>query len=97
MYTVTVEFEIREGFETAFLERVQQQARDSLALEADCHRFDVSANTGPPLRVFLYELYTDAAAFDAHLASDHFKSFDAGVAEMIARKSVVRWSLMASG
>ncbi|MEM7522936.1 MAG: antibiotic biosynthesis monooxygenase [Pseudomonadota bacterium] len=40
--------------------------------------------------MFLYEVYDDAAAFDAHLASDHFKDFDAAVAPMVAAKTVRR-------
>ena len=35
---------------------------------------------------------TDAAAFDAHLASSHFQEFDAKVAPMIASKSVTTYS-----
>jgi quinol monooxygenase YgiN len=38
--------------------------------------------------VFLYELYDDRAAFDAHLATAHFKKFDPAVAPMLAAKAV---------
>jgi quinol monooxygenase YgiN len=38
--------------------------------------------------VFLYERYGDRAAFEAHLASEHFLAFDAAVRGMIAAKSV---------
>lgn len=94
MYTITVEFVLREGFEDVFVARVVQQARDSLDREPGCRRFDVSTDEGPPLRVFLYELYDDAAAFDAHLASEHFRSFDTDVAEMVEKKTVGHWELV---
>lgn len=38
------------------------------------------ADPGRPNEIFLYELYTDRAAFEAHLASDQFVAFDANVA-----------------
>jgi autoinducer 2-degrading protein len=38
--------------------------------------------------VFLYEVYDDRAAFDAHLSAPHFKSFDAATAGMIRSKKV---------
>jgi quinol monooxygenase YgiN len=38
--------------------------------------------------VFLYERYADRAAFDAHLASTHFRAFDAAVRGMVAAKSM---------
>ena len=40
--------------------------------------------------------YTDAAAFDAHLSSDHFKAFDARVAQMVASKSVATYAQVTS-
>ncbi|HCI20551.1 MAG TPA: antibiotic biosynthesis monooxygenase, partial [Alphaproteobacteria bacterium] len=41
-----------------------------------------------PGHVFLYEVYDDRAAFDAHLSMPHFKSFDAATAGMIRSKKV---------
>ena len=38
--------------------------------------------------MFLYEVYDDRAAFDAHLSTPHFKSFDAATAGMIRSKKV---------
>jgi hypothetical protein len=38
---VVVEFAIKPEFAGRFRERVQQQARDSLELESECHVFDV--------------------------------------------------------
>jgi len=49
----------------------------------------------PPVRVFLYEIYRDRGAFDAHLASAHFQSFDAATRPMVASKQVASWRLLA--
>ena len=38
--------------------------------------------------MFLYEVYDDRAAFEAHLSMPHFKAFDAATADMIRSKTV---------
>jgi autoinducer 2-degrading protein len=91
MYVVIVEFTIDAAHVDDFRERVQQQARDSLAKEAGCHVFDVCIDPQSPERVLLYEVYSDAAAFDTHLASAHFLDFDACVRDWLRDKKVTRW------
>lgn len=93
MLVVTVTFEARPDHAAAFLGRARRQAADSLAKEEGCHRFDVCTDPNRPERVFLYEIYTDRAAFDLHLASAHFKAFDADAGAMVAAKLVETWAL----
>ena len=88
MFVVTVMFEIETGQEVRFTELVRAQAENSLAREEDCHQFDVCVDPEDPCRIFLYELYTNKAAFQVHLNSDHFVQFDADCAGLIASKSV---------
>lgn len=88
MYAVVVTFEIKEGRFGAFMDAVLQNAQTSRADEPGCRRFVVCTDPDHPTEVFLYELYTDRAAFEAHLASEHFVAFNAHVAEMIASKDV---------
>ena len=45
--------------------------------------------------VFLYEQYTDEAAFDVHLASAHFTDFNERSASWVKEKRVDRYSLVA--
>lgn len=85
MFAVCVTFTLKLTQFDVFMPLVKAQARNSLDLEPGCHRFDVCAKGDT---IFLYELYDDADAFDAHLATTHFKEFDAIVAGMIATKSV---------
>lgn len=88
MYAVVVTFQIKAEAMSAFLPLMRDNAQRSLADEAECHRFDICTDPARPNEVFLYELYTNRAGFEAHLASAHFQSFDAQVADMIAKKSV---------
>ena len=88
MYVVIVEFTTLPEHAAAFKQRVLQQARDSLELEAECHVFDVCFDPGRENFVLLYEVYTDKAAFDAHLAAPHFLDFDATVQPWISDKKL---------
>lgn len=92
MYVVTVTFRIKAEYKAEFREGMVLQARNSLALEAGCHQFDVCFDPEDPCAVFLYEIYTDKQAFDAHLQSDHFTSFDANTKNWIEQKTVNTWT-----
>lgn len=88
MFAVVVTFDIKPDAMADFLPAMHENAKTSLEVEEGCHHFDVCTDPDRPTEVFLYELYTDAAAFDVHLASTHFKAFDAKVGPMIAAKDV---------
>ena len=89
-YAITVSFELEDGAAEKFHRLVAENARQSVALEPGCLRFDVlfPANGGMSREVFLYEVYTDQAAFDVHLTSPHFKSFDEETRTLVRRKTV---------
>ena len=88
MYVIVVDFEIRPDRLAAFLTLMQENAAASVRDEPGCHQFDVCQDPDAPHRIFLYELYDDRAAFEAHRASPHFRSFDAASADMITSKHV---------
>lgn len=97
MIAVCVTFDIKPKDMSAFLPLMHAQAKNSLEAEPECYQFDVCTQGENQNRVFLYEIYKDRAAFDAHLASDHFKTFDTAVASMIAEKTVSIFSEVARG
>lgn len=82
MFAVAVTFRIRPGQMPAFLPLMHTNAAASRT-ESGCRQFDVCTDTQRPDEVFLYELYTDAAAFDAHLAAAHFTAFDAATKALV--------------
>ena len=88
MFVVTVEFEIRPGCFDVFLPLMLENARASRAIEPGCRQFDVCTDGTRPGTVFLYEVYDDRPAFEAHLASAHFKRFDLAVRDLVATKVV---------
>ena len=95
MYVVTVQFRLHPKRVAEFMPLVVANATDSREREPGCRQFDVCGNSGEPTLVFLYEVYDDRAAFDAHLRTPHFRSFDAAVREMIAEKVVRAWQRVA--
>ena len=92
MYAVCVTFEIKAGRMSDFLPLMQENARTSRLVEDGCHQFEVATDPDRRNAVFLYEIYSDRAAFDEHLASPHFQAFDAATSDMIASKAVATWS-----
>lgn len=88
-YCVLVEFELHPGTEAQFMSLMRQQATNSLAREQGCRVFDVWTASTQPRNVYLYEIYDDRAAFDLHLESPHFLTFEAAVSDWIAHKRVV--------
>ena len=97
MFIVCVTFRIIAGQMAAFMPLMTQQATNSITLEPGCCRFDICHGGADADEVFLYEIYRDAAAFQAHLDSTHFKTFDTAVAPMIQSKEVKTYSAVTSG
>ncbi|MEP2716852.1 putative quinol monooxygenase [Pseudophaeobacter sp.] len=83
MYAVCVTFTIKPGQMEAFLPLMIENAQTSRAFEPGCQQFDICRAGNV---IFLYEIYDDRAAFEAHLATPHFQRFDADVADMVAEK-----------
>lgn len=88
MFAVTVTLDLAPGQRAAFLPLMRANAQASLSDEPGCRQFDICTDTTRPDTVFLYEVYDTKAAFDAHLATAHYASFDAATQEMIAAKTV---------
>lgn len=87
-FAVCVTFTLHPSQRETFLPLMLTNARTSLETEEGCHQFDVLTDPDRPEEVFLYEIYSDAAAFQSHLDSAHFHSFDQAVGHMIAEKVV---------
>jgi quinol monooxygenase YgiN len=64
----------RSGLEDAFRERIVELVR-AVRREPGCVTFTAYEARDTPGRFYLYEVYTDAAAFDAHLKTDHVHAF----------------------
>lgn len=94
-FAITVAFELVEGAFPEFHRLVAENAALSVKLEPDCLRFDVLTPADPAVstHVFLYEIYRDRAAFDLHLASDHFRQFDQRSRDLVVSKIVAAYAV----
>lgn len=95
MFAVTVTFTIYDGQMEAFLPLIQKNAQSSVRDEPGCRQFDVCTDPDRPGQVFLYELYDDEAAFEAHQEMPHYKATGPAIAGMVADKDLRTFSSVA--
>ena len=72
MYVIVAPIQIKEGHRKAFIEAMLDDAKGSVNNEPGCLRFDVIQDGADANRIWLYEVYVDKAAFQAHLKAPHF-------------------------
>jgi quinol monooxygenase YgiN len=83
-----VDFRLKPGTFDRFHRIIVENARASARDEPGCRQFDVVIPDGDHERVVLYEIYDDAAAFEAHKRTRHFAAFDRESAPFVLAKSV---------
>lgn len=88
MFVVCVEFKIERGDNDAFLAAIRTNAEQSFNQEEGCQQFDVCQDRQAPNSVFLYEVYENEAAFEAHKLTPHYHAFNQAINGMVAHKSV---------
>ena len=93
-FVVTVQFEVVAAHLEPFMQEMVTNARASREREPGCLVFDVCVDPAQPTQVFLYELYTNAAAFEQHKREAHFLSFDRAVAPWLLGKAVRSYTLV---
>jgi (4S)-4-hydroxy-5-phosphonooxypentane-2,3-dione isomerase len=54
--------------------------------EPGCREFDITVSQKDPNHVFIFEVYDNAAALEAHRQTDHFKKYAATTKDMVAKR-----------
>ncbi len=72
MYIIIAPIQINEGFKEQYIKGMIENARASVNDEPGCLRFDVVQDANDDHRMWVYEVYKDEAAFQAHTQSRHF-------------------------
>ncbi|HEX2072308.1 MAG TPA: putative quinol monooxygenase [Geodermatophilus sp.] len=75
MFSLMVQVQVRPERREEFLAAIAENAQVSVRDEPGCLRFDVCSVEADPNRFLFYELYVDAAAFEAHRAAAHFTAW----------------------
>ena len=72
MYALLVTIRIQPEHRAAFIESMLDDARGSVQDEPGCLRFDVLTDASDPNTIYLYEVYRDRDAFEAHTRQPHY-------------------------
>ena len=77
-----------------FLEAIRENGANAVK-EPGCRMFNIAVQQSNPNHVFLFEVYDNAAALDAHRQTPHFKKFAETTKSMVADRSVHALSAVA--
>jgi autoinducer 2-degrading protein len=90
MYVVLVQVKVRAEMLAEFERLLLQNARESVAHDRGCLRFDVSQHVDDPTRWILHEVYDAPESHTAHRQSPHFLAYDAFARDAVVEKAVAR-------
>lgn len=96
MFAVVVFFEIKSAHVAEFEEAIKTNAKASVENELGCKQFDVCRDPQDPNTFFLYEIYDDRNAFDAHKASAHYLAFSSVTESWVTNKKVLTYDVVAA-
>lgn len=93
-HVVIAELEVKPDRLGAFVALARSFAAECVALETGCRQFQVVRLDSTPPRLLFFEAYDDAAAFDAHRASDHLVRFKVAFQDMVTGEQPLRQGLL---
>jgi quinol monooxygenase YgiN len=82
-----IDFDIAPAEMDKYLAAIKENGAASVK-EPGCQRFDIMVLASNPNHVFLYEVYDNEAAVQAHRTTDHFKKYQATTANMVTGRNV---------
>ena len=82
MFVLMVGIRVPAQHRAEVLDVLTEDARTSVRDEPGCFRFDLLRDPEKATRFYLYEVYRDKAAFEAHLETPHFGKWKASVESM---------------
>ena len=85
LYINAVDLDIVPAERDNYLAAIKENSLAAIQ-EPGCKQFDVLMLASDPNHLFLYEVYDNEAAFQAHRASEHFKKYATVTANMVAKR-----------
>jgi (4S)-4-hydroxy-5-phosphonooxypentane-2,3-dione isomerase len=89
MKVLLVTIQIKPEFRDQFIESMLGDAVGSVEDEPGCLRFDVIQDEADTNKIYLYEVYKDDAAFQAHTQAPHFTKWRDTVKDWFAAPTTV--------
>jgi (4S)-4-hydroxy-5-phosphonooxypentane-2,3-dione isomerase len=85
LYVNVVDIDIQPGQVDKFLAALKLDGAAAMK-EPGCHEFNISVSQKDPNHVFIFEIYDNAAALDAH--RNHVRDITAGVKDLIVKSEI---------
>ncbi|HEX3247438.1 MAG TPA: putative quinol monooxygenase [Chloroflexota bacterium] len=82
MLTLMVKLSVKPEKVDEFLPLLEANGRAAVRDEPGCYRFDISRGKDNPSDIYLYEVYADEAALDAHRDAPHYIKWRDAVKDM---------------
>ena len=93
LFIAAVEYDVVPGKVDEFLAALKENAAASVK-EPGCRELDVTVSQKDPNHVFIFEVYDDAAAVEAHTATEHFKKYKAATKDLVVKRQAQQlWSV----
>jgi (4S)-4-hydroxy-5-phosphonooxypentane-2,3-dione isomerase len=86
LYINAADIDIVPGQIEIYLAALKENGAAAVQSEPGCREFNITVSQKDPNHVFVFEVYDSAAAFDAHLNTDHFKKYAATAKNIVAKR-----------
>ncbi len=94
MHVVVVQVTVRPESLEEFKAAILHNARQSVATDPGCLRFDVVQHYDDPTRWVFYEVYTDREAHAVHRESAHFRAYGQVAQHAVVSKTAITGTLV---
>ena len=94
VYINAVDLDIAPGQMEKYIEAIKENGAASVK-EPGCREFNITVMADNPNHVFLYEVYDNEAALNAHRNTEHFKKYQATTANMVTGRNARAMSAIA--
>ena len=87
LFINAVDVDVVPGQIDNFLAALKENGAASVR-EPGCREFNITVSQKDPNHVFIFEVYDNAAAVEAHRQTDHFKKYAATTKDMVAKRDI---------
>ena len=88
LYINAVNIDVVPGQIENYLAAIKEVGAAAIKTEPGCSEFNITVSQKDPNHLFIFEVYENAAAFDAHLKSDHYKKYAATAKDVVTKREV---------
>jgi autoinducer 2-degrading protein len=93
LFIAAVEYDVVPGKVDDFLAALKENAAASVK-EPGCRELNVTVSQKDPNHLFIFEVYDNAAAAEAHTATEHFKKYKAATKDLVVKRQAQQlWSV----